>query len=506
MLPSTDTRFWAMDRIESIGSGYWLIAFFAGALATLGFAPFHHPGAILLSMSVLYTQLHLSTRKQSWFIGLAFGLGLMSVGISWVSVSIHLYGHLPILAALGITAIFVFYLGLYPALCTLSYQYLARPNAPLVNALLFSSLWCISEYLRAHVFTGFPWLLLGFGQIDTPLKYMLPIIGIYGVSFLTVFAATALSHTVRKIPYSFYWLITFVSILIAPACLHWFAWSPTSKHSLSISMIQANLSMRDKWDETLFWKIFEHYKHATEDFLGKAELIILPESAIPLPATYVQEWLTDLNFRAKRMDSAVLMGIPEESDAQQIDFYNTIIGLGTASGSYRKQQLVPFGEYIPKVFQPVMHWLALPQSTMISGPNHPRLMTVNHHPFASLICYELAYPELLRQQLPEAQWIVSLSDDGWFGHSFALYQHVQMAQVFSMLSNRYQVVANNSGLSSLINNQGDIIHALPAHTSGILKGTIYALEGRTPWMILGDKPVLVMCAVLIGLIAVRRFK
>ena len=264
--------------------------------------------------------------------------------------------------------------------------------------------------------------------------------------------------------------------------------------------------MRDKWDETLFWKIFEHYKHATEDFLGKAELIILPESAIPLPATYVQEWLTDLNFRAKRMDSAVLMGIPEESDAQQIDFYNTIIGLGTASGSYRKQQLVPFGEYIPKVFQPVMHWLALPQSTMISGPNHPRLMTVNHHPFASLICYELAYPELLRQQLPEAQWIVSLSDDGWFGHSFALYQHVQMAQVFSMLSNRYQVVANNSGLSSLINNQGDIIHALPAHTSGILKGTIYALEGRTPWMILGDKPVLVMCAVLIGLIAVRRFK
>lgn len=504
MLPSTDTKFWAIDRIESIGSWYWLIAFLAGALATLGFAPFHHPGAMLLSMSVLYTQLHQATHKQSWFIGLAFGLGLMSVGVSWVSVSIHLYGHLPIIAAIGITAVFVFYLALYPALCTLAYQYLAQTNASLVNALLFSSLWCISEYLRAHCFTGFPWLLLGFGQVDTPLKYLLPIVGIYGVSFLTVFAAAALSYTVRKMPYSFYWLITFVGILIAPACLKPLAWSPAPKHSLSISMIQANLSMRDKWDEALFWKIFEHYKHATEHFLGKKQLIILPESAIPLPASYVQEWLTNINSRAKRMGSAVLIGIPEESNAQQVDFYNTIIGLGTASGTYRKQQLVPFGEYIPKVFLPIMNWLALPQSNMISGPSHPALMTVNHHPFASLICYELAYPELLRQQLPKAQWIVSLSDDGWFGHSFALYQHVQMAQVFSILGNRYQIVANNSGLSSLINHQGDIIHTLPAHTSGILEGVIYPLEGKTPWMVLGDRPILIACWLIIGLVAIRK--
>lgn len=478
---------------------YVFVALLAGATTTLGFAPFHLPGVAILSMAILFHQLQLCSRKQAFWIGLAFGLGMMGTGVSWVAVSIHLYGHLPMAAAIGITTVFIVYLSLFPAFCTLSYQTVRWANAPFINGCLFSSLWCLFEYLRAHCLTGFPWLLYGTAQIDTPIKFVLPILGIYGASFFSIFSATALCYTVtRSNRTAFAWLIVFLSVLMAPQGLQFLQEPALSASPITVGVIQANLSMRDKWDEHIFWEICNYYKQSITQLLGKAQVIVLPESAIPLPATYLHEWLSHLQTQARQAHSAVLLGIPE-ADTRQNDetYYNTIAGLGMAEGSYKKQHLVPFGEYIPATIAPIMRWLQLPLSNMTPGSNQQALLTVHHRPLASLICYELAYPELLRQQLPAAQWIVSLSDDGWFGHSFAQYQHLQMAQVLSMLSHRYQVVTNNSGLSSIINEKGDVTHSLPAHAPGILKGIIYTSHTQTPWTIYGDLPVITVCAIII---------
>ncbi len=486
-----------MKKISKTKHLPWLVAVLTGMLMPLGFAPFHLPGATILSLALFYTQIQKASRKRVFLIGWLFGLGFLGVGISWVNVSVHTYGHLNMLASMGITTLLIFYLALYPAICALAFHYLRyAQSSPLKNCLLFSSLWCCSEYLRATLFTGFPWLLIGFGQIDTPLKHLLPIIGVYGIGFLTVLAACCLAQAVHKNRFCLSWLMAFVTILILPASLSTYHWSRVDTHPMSVGVIQANLSMRDKWDERLFWKIITHYHTHINALMGK-HLIVLPESAIPLPASYVHEFLQEIHQQAKQAGTAILVGIPEEANHEQTYYYNTLTAFGRASGSYRKQHLVPFGEYIPHALLNVLQWLSLDMSNMQAGDASQPLSKAQDRPFAALICYELAYPSLLRQQLPTAQWIVSLSDDGWFGHSLALYQHLQMAQVLSILSARYQIVANNDGLSSLITPQGNVSHALPAFSSGVLEGNIYTAQGSTPWVKWGDSPIFSLCCMMI---------
>lgn len=497
----------------SIPHASTLRTFFAGLLVPCGFAPIHMPGLAILGIALFFAQLRQQTIKQSFYTGFVFGLGFFGLGISWIYVSIYTYGHLNPLLSACITLMFVAYLALFPGLVAMLYQRLAivvpterveGKQLPLLfNCFLFSSLWCLGEFLRAHVLTGFPWLLLGVGQFDTPLKYLLPIIGIFGVGLITCLAATCLATGLqthrKKRPF---WIIALVAILISPLLLKNHAWTTSHSPDIPVSIIQANISMRDKWDESLFWQILQHYEHEADQLIGKKQLIIMPESAIPVPINYVSDFLTDLDERAKKGNTAILFGIPEPTSTDDLAYYNTLSTLGTAQGSYQKQHLVPFGEFIPKPFQQLSNWLALPAANMKPGKSKQPLVSVQNHLIASLICYEVAFPQLLRQQLPIAEWIVSISDDGWFGHSLAVYQQLQMSQVLSIQTGRYQLVANNDGLSSVINAQGDIIDSLPVSSPGILSASIRPSTGASPWVYLGDVPVLLasLLIVLVGLV------
>lgn len=490
----------------------WLFLVCTGMLLPLGFAPFHMPGAALLGISLLYSQIQYAKPKKAFFQGLAFGLGYFGLGISWVSISIHTYGHIAFIFAILITGILVFYLALFPALTTFVFRWLCTPTLSYCKqAILFTSLWGLSEYLRSICFTGFPWLLLGFGQIDTPLQYAVPILGIYGIGCLAVLAACCLVNAVlhyrenNKL-FPSIWLLSFIFILIAPAGLKTINWSTIEQKSWSVGVVQANLSMRDKWNETLFWNILEHYQTAVQQLITKKQIILLPESAIPLPASYIQDFLIDLDQQAKQHHVALLFGIPEEIKFDNTHFYNTITSVGEASGIYRKQHLVPFGEYIPTLFDSILLKLNLDFSNLRAHSASQPLMQAHHRPFATLICYELAYPELVRQQLPQAQWIISLSDDGWFGHSLASYQHLQMAQALSMLTSRYQIVANNDGLSSIITTKGIFSHTLPAFTAGILEGKIHPAHGTTPWVRWGDRPILGICILVLIMQIYKRIR
>ena len=277
-------------------------------------------------------------------------------------------------------------------------------------------------------------------------------------------------------------------------------WSEEKKDPISVGIVQTNLSMRDKWDEALFWELLQRYQKETEKLLG-TQLIVLPESAIPLPATYISDFISDLREKAKKAGSAILLGIPQATTIDENYYFNTMLSIGKAKGSYSKQHLVPFGEYIPQPFQYVSNWLGIPDANIKPGKKNQSLIRVHNHPIASLVCYELAYGNLLRHQFPLAEWIVSISDDGWFGHSLAMYQQLQMAQVLSMQTARYQVVSNNDGLSSVIDTQGKIVASLPAYSSGVLQATIFATSGNTPWVTFGDLPILLF-SVLIILISV----
>ena len=472
-------------------------ATFAGILLPLSFAPFHFPGLAILSLTFLFLLLKPMSLKHAFQLGFMYGLSFFGLGVSWVYVSIHQYGHLHSIIAAAITLVFIAYLSLYSGCFTLSFVWLAKRISLIQRCLLFSALWCLFEYLRSILLGGFPWLSIGFGQIDSPLQHLLPLLGVQGVGFVTCFISGLLALSIQTPNrYKYLYLAAFMATLLGPLLLHTQTWTISQKETISVGIVQANLSMRDKWDETLFWQLLEHYKRNIEQLLGKKQLIVLPESAIPVPSAYISDILASLDIDAQQKKSSILLGIPVPTTQDSSLFYNALIGLGEAEGTYFKQHLVAFGEFVPSFLSIINQWVGLPPNLSPGRPHQP-LIVVNQHPIASLICYELAFPELLRRQLPQAEWIVSVSDDGWFGHSLAMFQHVQMAQVLSKQAGRYQILANNDGLSAVIRDNGEIEEILPAFTSGVLEANLTPKTGCTPWSIYGDQPFLFLCCLIV---------
>ncbi|MGQ3891417.1 apolipoprotein N-acyltransferase [Legionella sp. CNM-4043-24] len=479
--------------------------FFFGLLLPLGFAPFHLPGMAILGLALFYYHLSAQKDESPFLSGLLFGLGFFGLGVSWIYVSIHDYGHLHGSVASLITLLFILYLALFPALSALCFKSLTTKPGTVYSCFVFSALWVLSEYTRASFLTGFPWLLTGYGQFDSPIRYLIPLLGVYGASFVACLAACLLATSARhnQNPQKSLYLIAFVLLILAPLALKPVKWATKNTKAISIGVVQANMSMRDKWDETLFWQLLERYQRDVEKLLG-LDLIVLPESAIPLPPSYVNDFLSNLDQEARQAGSAILLGIPQPTPSSEDYYFNSLIGIGKAKGVYIKQHLVPFGEYIPKPFLIASSWLGLPEANIKHGHGNQKMVTVHRHPVASLICYEIGYGELLRKQLPRAEWIVSISDDGWFGRSLAPYQQLQMAQVLSMASARYQVVANNDGLSSIINTQGLIQSSLPAFRDGLLKSEIHPSTGTTPWVLYGDLPIMIFSLLIMACALIYR--
>ena len=483
----------------------YLVTFFCGLLGPLGFAPFHLPGMALLGIVGFYHALNFYPPKKAFILGLFYGFGFFGFGVSWVIISIHDFGNLNYFISGFATFTFIFYLSLFPALVGYCFTRLKYQHQ-LINGLLFSSLFVLSEYTRATLFTGFPWLLIGTSQIDTPLQYVLPILGIYGLTFLGVFSCTVLSAVLKERSIQrYFYMIGFVLLLIIPGAFKNLHWTTINTKPVSIGVVQANLAMRDKWDDSLFWSMLHYYEKHINALLG-TNLIILPESAIPLPASYLDEYLLNLHHKVREANSSLVLGILQPKDESETYYYNSIISLGRAKGTHIKRQLVPFGEYIPKPFAAINRWLNLDTPNIAPGKKVQELIKIAKHPIASLICYEIAYPNLLRQQMPAAEWIISISDDGWFGHSLASYQQQQMAQVLSILTGRFQILANNDGLSSVINNEGHIIDSLPPFSSGILQSEVFSASGITPWIKYSDYPILLFCTIIFLFMIFLRLK
>lgn len=410
-------------------------------------------------------------------------------GISWVVISIHDFGAMNYFAAIFVTAMFVGYLSIFPLITSLVF-YILRRNS-VFNILLFACLWTISEILRAKLFTGFPWLLAGTSQLNTPIHYLAPIFGVYGLTLTTCICAGVLAFAcTKKSPGNLIAASVFVLIIILPLCLENLSWTKKEGSAIKVAIIQADLSMRDKWDETKLRKIMDFYFEYTTLYSLHNDIIILPETAIPLPTYYIKDYLQSLNAISKKNNSALVLGVIYSQDAKR--YYNALQVLGTGQGQYCKTHLVPFGEYIPDIFKKILTFLGVPQANLNPGFKKQHKPNIKGREVSALICFELAYPNLLRNQFL-GDYLITISDNGWFGHSLASYQHQQIAQMLSLQTGKYQIVANNNGLSAIISEKGLIIKQLKPFSAGVLEGKIFRYIGITPWIKYGDIPVLTIC-------------
>ena len=464
-----------------------LLAITAGALMPLAFAPFHVYEISIISPTLILALWVYSTPRQALLRGFLFGLGFFTIGIYWVYISVHDYGNAAVFLALLITALLIVILALFPAL----QGYLLTKFFPKNNLrkflLAFPASWVLFEWLRGWIFTGFPWLFLGYSQISHPLKGLAPIFGVYGVSFAAALSCGVIvsAFTIRKIiPITFAFVIL-IFVWLSSGFLTQINWTKTTGNPIEVSLIQGNISQPVKWQADSLSFILLRYRNLTKKHWN-SQLIVWPEAGIPAFRWQVQYYLEDLEKKAKQHHTTIVIGILTEN-RQTKQYYNSMLAFGENHGLYLKRHLVPFGEY-PPVFPIsglVMSLLDIPMSNFSSGTKQQPYFIAGNIPVAPSICYEVAYPSEVLSFLPYAQLLINISDDSWFGKSIASAQQLEMAQMRSLETGRYHLVSTNTGLTAIINEKGEILAQAPPYQEFVLNGTVQPMSGSTPWVRFG---------------------
>jgi apolipoprotein N-acyltransferase len=474
---------------------FYTIAFLSGAALPLAFAPFNIWIIAILSPAALLWiwQSYFVWPREAFWSGFFYGLGMFSVGISWVFISIHRYGNTEIPLAVGLTSLLVIGLSLFIAIQGYVLKKFFRGSSTAFLLYGFPSCWVLFEWIRGWIFTGFPWLYLGYTQLTTPLGGYAPIFSVYGVSLAVALNSSllvALIFGAKKMRITA--MTTLILLWGIGFFLHTQQYTTASTRSYTASLIQSNVKPSDKYTQPEPLDSVEKlYGGLTESAWG-SDIILWPEGAIPVPLPISKPYIDNLQVMAGIYHSTLISGIINVDQAGH--YFNSLIAIGNGSGTYHKQHLLPFGDYVP--FQTWLRgfidFFDLPMSSFSSGPAEQSLLHAGDLLLDPLICYEIAFPTLVRTTLRNANAIITLSEDGWFGESLGPHQHLQIAQMRALETGRYVLRATTSGLTAIIDNKGRITAMAPPFQATALKGSFQSMTGETPWVILGLWPLLIL--------------
>ncbi len=464
----------------------YLISVLLGSLSVFGFAPFYYyPIPILVLAGAFHLWKNAKSNHEAALLGLLFGLGFFCTGIYWIYISLHDFGGMPFWMAGFATFCLCGFLAIFPM--TVAY-FSKRSGSLLICAPLF---WAFSDWVRSWIFTGFPWLSIGYSQVPfSPLANYAPVFGIYGVSLVTALSSTLLllimNQSTRKKS------IFAISLLwLSGSLLGQVDWSKPSGGPIRVALLQGNVSQDIKWDKDVTLKTIDLYYSMISQSLSfrtPPQLIILPETALPVfIESNPEEQLQPFTQLAKAHDINLLIGAVEVNNNS---YYNSMINIGKdESQYYRKSHLVPFGEFIPlkSVFGWIYRdWLNMPLSDLSRGGIKQRPMSINGQKIALNICYEDVFGEEIIRQLPEASILINASNDAWYGNSVASYQHLQISQARAMETSRMLLRSTNTGATAIIDKNGQIISHAPHFKTMTLFGQAQGYVGVTPYMIWGN--------------------
>ncbi len=476
------------------GRAALLPAFLAGAAGVLAFAPFGQSWLLPLLLALLFRLLTGAPgwRQAAWR-GAAFGLGLFLAGVSWVYVSLSVFGGMPMPLAALATLLFCAYLALFPALLGgLLRRFL--PAALWRQALLFAGLWALADLLRGWLFTGFPWLALGYSQSPpSPLAGYAPLLGVYGLTLLTALAGAWLLWR----PWG--WLG--IGLLLAVGWgLQQVQWTQPRGEPVSVALVQGNVAQDLKWQPERFAATLALYRELVSRH--PARLTILPETALPAFLDYIpQDYLMQLKALAARQQGDLLLGVPTgEGEA----YWNSAVSFGASpSQRYSKSHLVPFGEFIPPGFAWFLQLARIPMSNFSPGPVPQPPLSLAGQRVAVNICYEDLFGRELLPAVPEATLLVNMSNTAWFGRSLAQPQHLQIARLRALETGRPMLRATNTGMTAVVGPDGRVQAVLAPFATGVLEARVQGYGGLTPYARLGDWAPLLLALLVLGLALLR---
>ncbi len=462
-----------------------------GVVLTLSFAPFElFPLAIIALAGLIILWQQVSPRRAFW-LGFLFGVGLFTSGTYWIFISIHQYGDVATYLAILITMGFISILSCYPALAGWLVTRFFPLNKPVNVLCAFPVIWVSLEWIRSWLFTGFPWLFLGYSQTNSPLKGYAPILGIYGVSLMVAITCGLVVEALlcykrnKQLPL-YLNLLGISAIWIIGGLLNLIAWTEPVGKPLSVSLVQANVPQSVKWSPEHLQLSLSRYVELTTPLLKKDNIIIWPEAAIPLPLPESSDFINAMDDKALAAHANIILGVPMKASTGN-GYYQAIVTLGENKKVYLKRRLVPFGEYVPfqQYIARIFDFMNVPMSDVIPGHLNQAPLIVNHVKILPSICIEITVPELMRNSDESIGILLTVTNDAWFGESIAQAQHLQMAKMRALEFKRPLLFASNDGITAIINANGEIEAMIPAHEIGVLNGSVQPRNGLTPWTFFG---------------------
>lgn len=480
-------------------------------MLTLAYAPFSHWWITPISLLAVFW-IFLTRPVKGFYFGLSFGLGWFGAGISWVHVSIANFGGLPLVGSVSLMLLLCGYLALFPALF---FQLLSRYRHHCFIAIAAIPLWWTTEWLRSWFLTGFPWLSLGYSQIDGPLSGLLPIVGESGVSviLLTSVLCAAKSLSIGRLRQSKRLIAATLTPFIIGHLLTQVQWVTSAEQSANITMIQGNIKQELRWTPEQDQPTMDKYLNLTAPYWD-SDIIIWPEAAVPKLEPLAQGFLYQLDKQALNTNTGLVTGIVNYN-FETSQAFNNLITLGKSVSNsdntdsnyhylhpnrYAKHHLLPIGEFIP-----MESWLRglapifdLPMSSFTRGDFQQTNLLVNGWKLAPAICFEIAFPrQILANIQSDTDFIITVSNDAWFGRSHGPAQHLEIARMRALELGIPVLRATNTGITAFIDHSGEVVSQAPQFEDAALSHSLTTSVGTTPYRYWGDALnwfIVIVCA------------
>jgi apolipoprotein N-acyltransferase len=475
---------------------YWL-SFIAGLSLVFAYAPFSQWWLPFIVLPLWLNTLFEQQPKAAAKLGFIFGFGWFASGISWVHVAIDQFGGMPLFVSILLMLLLCLYLALFPALsCYLASRLTVQKK---LSLWLIPATWLAGEYMRGVFLTGFPWLSLGYSQINSPLNALAPIIGEFGITSIILVMCVSITQIVKNKtdkPSLLALAFSLSAILIS----HQLTWTQPTGKSANVALIQGNIPQDIKWDQEQVWPTMLKYLDLSRVNF-EADIIIWPESAVTSLEPAAQEFLAMANKSAALKNSAIVTGILNYNFESK-EYFNSLVVLGKkeledTEGSYfygsknrfDKHHLLPIGEFVPfqEWLKPIAPLFNLPNSSFSRGEYVQPNLTVNGYKLLPLICFEIAFPAQLNANFKtETDILLTVSNDSWFGDSHGPHQHLDIAKMRALEFGRPLMRSTNNGVTAVIDHMGKTVQSVPQFTETVLKADVQIVEGRTPYSVWGQ--------------------
>lgn len=471
------------------------------ALYALGMPGYGIPGLPFVCLVPLLILSTLSdSARQAARRGFLAGTLANLLLVYWIAYTVAVQGKLGWflggLASLLVSA----YMGVYISLSAV-FAHRLRTRFGTAGLWGFPVAWVCVEYARAVLFTGFPWLLLGYGLSGhSLLRQAADLAGVYGLGFLLTAANVCLYQAAARAGRGGRCGVFLHLAGAAAVALVLLAYGASGRpggngempgRTVRVGIAQGGIDQSIKWDPSRQKETVGIYGDLTKEAKAKgAELIVWPETAAPFFYGWEPEMSAMVDAIAAENRAPIIFGAPWFDPSDGGKYFNSVFLLGEGGipeGRYDKRHLVPFGEYIP--LRGVLFFLRklTEGEEDFSAGTGPALFTFRGEPVGASVCYEAVFPRMIRASVREgAMWLVNVTNDAWFGDTVAPDQHLAMARMRSVEFRRPMVRAANSGISAIIDERGEIVADLGLFRKGTIVAGIRPGAGETAYAKTGE--------------------